>query len=546
MPTVGIPQPPPYKGQNDQFPLFSIQNPYCERLENFNNKGGSLNLRKGNDRFAWNFNAATYDSYPVGLFPFKGPTTTNLFLLVRDIASGLNWYDIKNGGSFTSPSYTKAAGILENQCRALYVNSYLVFFGSVFMVPSGGVGVQQYSEAGGFAANTYTWPAASPNGSTPIPFGGNVYKNRAYFKNFTQAYYMYAEIGAISGTVTGVDLTGIVSVGSDLYGIKSISVSEATTPNNLQSFIMSTGEILVYSGSYPNAANWQIVSRFVVSEPIYHDTMIDAKGDTFILTKTEILSLRNLYTSGYDKERDEGIGASIKNRWSQIMSAIIDDGNEIYVSGAYDQEKDRLIIGLPTWVDPVTGDVEQRPFQLIYDFDLGCWYEYHQKLQTDTDTFIGTQLAFYDKDSFVATWDTTNYPVNVMKLDTKTDYIDDNFGTTDTDISISYKIRSAPAPYDKFGVMITQGLELIMKSDIYNTMLFKLIGNLGADETEQQNLEPPAGVDGLVYKAFVDIGIEGNVVQWELTGDSASSSYGIQIFATNLWLGAPSGEGVQR
>ena len=535
MPTVGIPQPPPYKGQNDQFPLFSIQNPYCERLENFNNKGGSLNLRKGNDRFAWGFTGSV--DVGLGLFPYEG-STPKLFALTRD-ASNYYWYDITSGGNITTPDDTQSVTASELFIRSLSFNGYLFFFGILDLSATGAIGIRYY-DGSSFGAAGYTWPSGKK------PFGGNVYKNRAYFKNWTGAYYMYSNLDSVSGAVTGVDLSSVVSKYGDLYGIKSISVSEAVTPNNLQSFIMSTGEILVYGGSFPNAANWQIVSRFVVSEPIYHDTMIDAKGDTFILTKTEILSLRNLYTGGYDKERDEGIGASIKNRWAQIMATILDASAGYRVTGTYDQTQDRLVISLPFYVDPITGDSSYFPFQLIYDFDLGCWYEYsQQRLDEDKDYYTITTV-YFSTGLFQMVWDYNNYTVNIMQLDVKTDYLDDNIDTTATNIPISYKIRSAPAPYDKFGVMITQGLELIMKSDIYNTMLFKLIGNLGADETEQQNLEPPAGVDGLVYKAFVDIGIEGNVVQWELTGDSASSSCGIQIFATNLWLGAPSGEGVQR
>lgn len=513
--TTAIALPPPYKGQNDQYPVFSIQNPYAERIENFNNENGLLNLRKGNTRFC----STTGNQTILNLASYN---SSNLFMFVEDLtALFLRWYNIASGVPVLVNSVAFGG---DDEIHTLLFNNYLFYFGEVTLVSSG-TGIPYYNGVG--------WGIAAYTGLTSSQAGGNVFKNRAYFIYRNAAQYAYTGVDSISGAVTNVDLSGILSSRSFLYGIRSISMSENVTQENVQAFLFQSGEILVYSGSYPNSSDWSLISRFQVSRIIFINSIIDAKGDSFLLCETEILSLRNLFTSGYSKEKEEGIGAAIRNRWAQIVSVLIPNIGGRLITGIYDSTRDRLVISFPAYVNPTTSALEYKPFQLVYDFTLKGWYEYFQEKVGTTNDRVDCSV-FHEGSCYVGVNNGSTPTGRVMKLDSKSTYVDDDIFTSSTTLPIPYKWRSAPYPTSRFGVVATVGLEVILKSDLYNSMNWKLIGDLGAVSTSNQVVPASNGTN--ITKTFINIGLESNIVQSELTGSSSTSSVGIQIYATNLWV----------
>ena len=526
MPSVGVPLPPPFKGQNDLLPTFSLESPFCVQMHNLNNEKGVVTLRKGNKRFA-----QTSSGNPVALS--IAAYGDKLFMLVDDSTSALRWYDISSGTP-VSVHITGASGGGDDEIQTLYFNNYLFFFGEASLLPIFDGPIFYNGSTWGKA--TWTYPSG-----TVAPFGGAVYKNRAYLINRTQPEYFYTNIDAISGAVTKVSLASIVSKKSELVAIKSVSLSENVTQENLLAFIMSSGEILVYSGSYPNSESWRIVARFQTSPLLYTNSTVDAKGDTFLLTTTEILSLRNLIAKGYDAERREGVGSAIENRYKQIIGGLSVtyplNGIIPYTKGVYDRKNDRLLISFPYYVSPSIGLSQTGMFQLLYDFSLGAWYEYYQ-LSNDATGWVNQDIVAWNDATYVLTQGingATSY-ATVHTIEGKTNYLDD--AVVSGTLGIPYKLISAPHPLNRYGVVKTDGLEVIMKSDIYPTANWRLIGDLGAQQTNQQ---VTSGNGANVTKTFVNLGIESNLVQYELSGTSTTSSVGLEIYGTNLWVNPSQG-----
>ncbi len=513
--------PPPYKGENYQFPLISIQNPNCERMENFNNKGGILALRKGHDNFAI---IASTSAVALNLSSYSPPFTTKLFLMVQNVVAatpGLRWYDITAGGAGTLVNTVAVGG--DDEIHTLYYNGYLYYMGETTLS-----GAPIYYNGSAWGAAAMTWPSAFN------PFGGNVYKNRGYFAERQGTRYVYTnidQVGNSANTPTAVDLKSIISSPAFLYGIRSISSTQATTQQNVQAFLFSNGEILVYSGSYPDSADWSLDSRFKISELIYNNTFIDAKGDTFIFSKTEILSLRNLFLTGYDQERAAGIGASIQPRWAQIVQGLtaLSSDTPIYIKGIYDEKLDRLVLNLPRYVDPVTGAVvSNSSAQLIYDFILGAWYEYWQVYSVAA----GLSLSACYCDGAIYNTAQPNGSAVAYKLDSLATFVDDDLAGTGT-AGIVYKNRSAPLPIAKFGANAIDGVEAICKTDLYPQTNYKFIGDLGRVSTAAQVL-PDQGSS--VAKPMMNVGLQSVITtQLEISGTSVSSSLGLEIYALNVW-----------
>ena len=499
--------PPPYKGQNDQFPLISIQSPYCERMENFNNLDGVVKVRQGNDLFATN---ATYGNVR-DLTSYPNPSSPRLIAMVNENAD-FKWYFV-TAGSF-SLQHT-VAGTWSAIPVTFYFNNYLFY-----CIANSGTMIYYNGSAWGNAGYTF-------GGITFYPYGGTEFKSRAYMIGGGSAMFGYSGIDAITGAVTLVDLSSQVTNKSLLYMIRPLSMTQNITSESVLSFIFNTGEILVYSGSYPDSPNWGRIARFKISKPIYYNAFVEAKGDSILLTESEILSLRNLFIGGYDKERDEGIGSTINERWRQIIKAY--SATQLtYITGIYDEKRDRIVIAFPLYVDPSTAaTVANTSFQLIYDFNLEAWYEYYA---TDASAVLSECATYHEGDSYLGiAGSAAGY---VVKLEGTTNFLDDQLDGSGTN-PIEYSLITAPLPISKFGANAISGVEAIVKSDLYPQTNYKFIADLGRQETAAQNL-PDQGTS--ISKPMMNVGIQGAIAaQLEIYGSTVSASIGLEISALNVW-----------
>lgn len=507
MPTTSI-LPPPYKGQNDQYPVIAIQNPYCERMVNFNNKDGFVKLRQGND--CWlSSNLVNY--FTSDIFSYGA----ELFLVMQRTATDNRFYDVTATATFVLDHTAVSTGIAP---ASFYYNGLIVF--------CDGVSTTTYNGSawvdGGF---TFTGPLT--------PYGGTEYKTRAYFIGYNSTAYAFSNVDVTSGACTTIDLQDQISFGGVIYMIRPISMTQNLTADVVLSFIFSSGEILVYGGSYPNSATWGRISQFKVSKPLQYNSYVDAKGDSILFTESEVLSLRNLFANGYQKEKTDGIGSTINKRWRQCMQAYISNSLTRYVTGVYDEKNDRIVISMPRYVNPTTGAlVSNTLFQLIYDFNLEAWYEYVQ-----TDSSLSNALVvgatYFNGDIYLAVQAGVSLTAAiVMKLEGATTYVDDQIDGSGT-VAIDYHLKSAPYPISKFGSNQISGLELIMKSGLYPQTNFKWIADLGRQETAAQTL---ADLGSGVTKPMVNVGIQDAItVQLDISGSSVSNSIGLEIYGQNLW-----------
>lgn len=515
MPLQAVPLPPPFSGQFDRIPTFSVQNPFCIRARNWNNNNAKMGVRPGNKKHC---------TIATGLNMGLGALGSELFAFVATASpAGFAAWDITT----TTPTLDHSVvGPGLDVIETLLFRDRLFVFGDGPLFPSAS-GPRVY-DGSTWGSAAYTWPGSFR------PYGGCVYKNRAYIMG-SDASYVYTEIDAISGPTYQVDLSGVLSAKSTLSSIRAVSLSENVQQETLIAFIFASGEILVYGGSYPNSDTWGLSARFQVDPLIawdmtYKSPVIDAKGDTFILTRNGILSLRNILRQGYQKERDEGIGSAIPNRWKELASGAT-GGFSYMIQGCYDSAKDRLVISWPKEVDPDSKVVTGRPMFLIYDFVNKAWYESY--------TAEGTlyNLGVIDFNGSVFTGHAVDgSTAGYLQLETKTDFRDDKFSSGT--VAIAYDLISAPHPLSRFGVVKAAALEVITKSDLYSVTNFSLIGDLGARVTANQKTN---GNGTNLTKTMVNVGLEANTIQYRVTGETVTATVGLEMYGTNLWVDPSNG-----
>jgi len=499
------PLPPPYGGERYDLPLAVIQSPYCERAQNWVLEDGVARFRKGD--LLWKTPSATGSNFPLNLATYGAFPNEKMFLCFDD--SGLKWVDITASGAGTTVHTVIGGG--DDEIHTLFFNNYLMYFGEFSLTPAS-TGPQYY--------NGSAWGTLAYTGWTgDVPFGGAVYKNRAYLINKGTATFSYSGIQAISGALTKVDLSQIISKKANLYAIASVSLSEGIQQENVLAFIFSSGEVLVYRGTYPNAADWSIIGRFQIPRPIYYNSTIDVLGDTYIITESALVSLRTLFQRGQAFALTDAPSASIAQRWKTIFSQFF---NSYGLKGVYDDVQNRIIILLPGNVDYTGSKQTIGARRLIYSLDNGAWFEhYRDSLE------VGYSATMFNGDFYYG----QALDAVVIKAEGRTDFVDQNAdGSTS---GMTTFLRTAPLPTDKFGVSRITGIELINQTDAHLDMAYSLISNLGQRTSALQAL-PDQGVG--VGNPMINVGIDGNYIQLDMTCQTrAAMTVGYTLYAMNIW-----------
>ena len=506
-----IPLPPPYQGQQDRIPVAAMEQPYCEICTNYNLDDGIATVRHGDTRLASIANSKLY-----GLAPYpKSDATELLFAAYRRSSDGNLVVKEITGGTPADYDSTIPAG--DGATTSLYFNKYLTIF------------LRGTSQAITFNGSSWAWSGYTWPGSF-APYGGCIHKNRAYILGCYSSTYVYSGIDYISGAVTKRDMSGIISRGSWLCGMRSLSMREGIQQDNILIFLFSSGEVLAYSGAYPDSPDWSIIGRFTIPRPVCWHPFIDAAGDSYVITECGLISLRDLFQKGSNAAKDESIGAPITNRWDQIMTYL--GGTTPLtsaISGVYDRARDRLIVCLPSYVDPVTEAVDTAKWsRLIYSFKTGAWFEHAGTAYEG----VASSLSFASFVNGVPYYGISASNSNIMKMDDLSGTFQDAGSSAAT--NISYHLKTAPLPVPKTGTNKISGVEVIMKSDLYATTDFKLVGDLGVETTTAQKV---TGNGTNLCKPLINAGINSTYVQLDISGTTAAGkTVGQEIYGLNIWV----------
>lgn len=519
--------PPPAGGISDKEPLAALQYPYCEINENYNLDDSIPTLRLGDI----NFTADTV-STPVGMAVYGGQVSSaQFFRVINSAATGsLQFQEITTGvpvlvldlGGVTSA--TKVA--------TLYFNKYLFFCGDGSLLPAA-LGPQVYTGAA-WGASTLTWPVNFN------PFGGNNYNHRAYFIGLNSATYAYTEIDAFAASATHlVDLSTIQTLKGNIFGIKSVVYYRDYKQENVQAFFFDSGEILLYTGSYPDGADWAQAGQYIIPRPLSYDCFIECRDDTYIITESALVSVREIFTKGTAPGPggilENSISTPIATRWKQIIAALGPTLTNYSVQGAYDKTKNRLVVLFPFYVDRDTGAINTRKgMRLIYSFISGAWWEHVFVLPADT---VAQRMAFFQTNLY---YQLTGYPTPGSSGRCATIKVEGGTGVgryTDGILQLGYDfhLRTAPFPISKTGINRIVAAEVIMSSDLYVRTNFKMIGDLGAQSSADQDTQ--GDTTGLVTKCMVNAGLaKVTYAQLDISGTTNEASMvGQSIDGLNLW-----------
>jgi len=509
--------PAPYGGVDETVPLASLQHPFCENLFNFNPVANGIALRPGDSGYSATTGiAGTF--FPRELAAYGN---TSLWAVIyNSTTTTIQFFNIDVGGT----AHTSAAGGDAQDWATLIFNNYLFFFTTTAAYDPG------------FYYDGAAWGAIGYTGTgTFLPFGGNVYKNRAYLIQSAECAYWYSELEAVTGATTKVDLSSVVSEKSTLAIIASIVIADNVQSEQFQAFIMFSGEVLFYSGSYPDSQSWGLVGQANISSPLNYNSGVQYGGDYFIFCEDGVVSLRTLFLQGSESAQLLNQNRRIHQTWVDTIKALRAWASQLYgaitgVKGVWDRVNGRIYIRIPGYINSV-GTFTAGNFYFVFDGQFQAWY-YHRTFGLTTQTGL---VSYRNKILYFTAANTAGAGTAYVRTYIKegaTNYTDVN--TLGNATAYDYEFISAPIPFPKTQCYETTQIEPIIESDLYAQTNWYLVADFGRQTTNAQTTDAATTAPA---KPAVNVGIQNaTFVQVKMSGTTTTSkTVGLKLYSYNVW-----------
>jgi hypothetical protein len=141
--------------------------------------------------------------------------------------------------------------------------------------------------------NGSVWAQPSITGITATDIiNVNAHKNRLWFvlKDSTKAAYLAT--GSIAGAATTFELGGLFTKGGFLVAMATWTRDGGAGPDDLAVFLSSRGQVAVYAGTDPAAANtWELIGVYEVGPPIGYRCFTKVGADLMLVNLDGVLPL---------------------------------------------------------------------------------------------------------------------------------------------------------------------------------------------------------------------------------------------------------------
>lgn len=189
-------------------------------------------------------------------------------------------YSTSSAGWASTTNLTGALTITNDGWR------YAFHQNRIFLVNGTDAGLIYSISAATLAADTFTG-LTTDNAKQVFTF-----KRRLYFvKKASRSIYYPATAGSVSGALTEFDFSDYLEQYGEIVFGTSWSVNQGNVNEQLMVLVTSAGEVLIYSGDYPGASNWQIVTLVNIPPPVGTQGFIKLGQDILIVTSRGVVSL---------------------------------------------------------------------------------------------------------------------------------------------------------------------------------------------------------------------------------------------------------------
>jgi len=287
------------------------------------------------------------------------------------IGSNGTFYQIDSG-----TAVSKKTGLANGRAEHIEFNNVTVVVPSGANVP--------FSWNGSSASDLSITLSDSVNANTLT--GVHAHKNRVYYWTGTsQNFYYSATVDTFTGNFTKFPVGLVGTFGGNIVMINTLTLDGGEGVDDLLCIIMTSGEVLLYSGSNPGS-DFSLVGTFRIAEPIAEKRAI-AKlgGDVIVMTKEGYLPLSQVVRQDIVGNKAAAISEKIRGTViAQVKATGTTTGWQIFVS----PDGDKVIFNYPTG--------EPDPFnQHVFNPIIRAWCIFenlpaHVWGQFNGDTYFGS------------------------------------------------------------------------------------------------------------------------------------------------------------
>jgi hypothetical protein len=237
---------------------------------------------------------------------------------------------VANIYKYDGTTFTKISTDPVNRTSGMFIYNKVVFICDCFT-----------NEIHSYVMGTDTYNDTSFTGGPTSPIHGFAYKNRVYIlgNRNSNLYYVSGAPGvaATSGALgTPYDVGQFFQRGNGLVWGCSWPYNQGVTNDELMVLGNDAGEVFVYSGDNPDAANWQLVARADIPSPLIR--VVNTSGlnvpvvklgqDILVGTVRGVISLQQVFAGR--KDITDGDYYSVSQKLGYVISKAGADRSALY------------------------------------------------------------------------------------------------------------------------------------------------------------------------------------------------------------------------
>ena len=276
--------PAPAGGLNTKDSESSMEPTDAVIMENWFPGQGSVSTRKGFTEYATGLT-----DYVETLMEYNANSTRKFIC-----ANGTTLNDVTDAAAITSVG----TGFTNARWQWVNFNAYLIMVN--------GADTPQT-----FDGTTLAASSISGSGLTPSQLNGiNVHKNRVYVWDSNAQDVWYGATNAIGGTFTKFQLSRVAPFGGNLISMMTWNLDGGAGVDDYAVFLMSSGDVLLYSGSDP--ATWALLGTYKIGRPIAIRGAKKIAGDIVIITDQDFVFFSEVFKNdGAVTQKGKLSGAAI-------------------------------------------------------------------------------------------------------------------------------------------------------------------------------------------------------------------------------------------
>ena len=208
--------------------------------------------------------------------------------------------------------------------------------------------------------------------------GVNVHKNRVYYWITNTQDVWYTDLYTPGATVNKFPLSYVTRKGGRLVRMATWTQDGGAGPDDLAVFIMSSGEVIIYRGSSPEAyADWALVGIYDIGVPLSDRSVIKFGKDMIISTELDYVYFSEIIQGKEARQKKTKITGALKQ-------AVIDYGTNWGWCTAIFNTGKLGIFNVPITTNSVA---KQHVVNLVTGawttwtgHNANCWTEFNGKL----------------------------------------------------------------------------------------------------------------------------------------------------------------------